>query len=131
MKRKGKGKSSMLLSPISTTIYIMVGASIALSFLAAKLILGGTIPIESMDTIVLCLVGIVSFLSCLNCGLRAKRKRFLWAMLGAVVYCMILLLGNLMLFGVAYSNVLPTILTVLCGGLAAAVLAGRKKGKSA
>lgn len=127
MKRKGKGSKAWLLPLIITP-----ALTVALSALAAKLMLSGTIGETGVGWCAAVIAGLVSLLLCAYSALRAARKKFLWGMAAAVAYACLLLVGNLLFFGEGYGSNIPTVCgAVVLGGFLGTLLGGAKRRKIA
>ena len=127
MKRKGKGSRPWLLPFIAMPVL-----TVALSLLAAKLILSGVIPEDGMLWCATVTVGIVSFLLCICSSFSAARKRFLWGMATALTYACLLLMANLLFFGEGYGGNIPAICgAVTLGGISGSMLGGGLHRKNA
>lgn len=130
MRRKGKG-SGKARSIIIQLVIAMPLLSIALALLCAKLMLGGSMHEEQMSLMAGVIAGTVSFLLCLYSAIRMPQKKILWGMLTAAGYACMLLLGNLLFFGVGYGNFACVLLPVFGAGLLASLLGAAKKRKFA
>ena len=127
MKRKGKGSGIgfgfLLFMPILT---------ILLALLFSKLILSGVIPEKGISWCACVIVGVVALLLCLFSSMKSAQKKFLWGMTTACIYACLLLLGNLLFFGVAYGGNVPAVLaTVLLSGMLGSLLGCKKRRKFA
>lgn len=107
----------------------MVGATLLLSMLCAALMEKGSIPEERTNLSACLIVGLVSLLSCAVTASCAKEKKLLRGMLGAGIYAALLLLGNLLFFGVGYADVLPILMSILAAGVLGSILGSLRKRK--
>ncbi|MBQ4564813.1 MAG: TIGR04086 family membrane protein [Oscillospiraceae bacterium] len=126
MKKRGKGSMSMLLQ-LAIAGLLMVG----LTILSAKLILSGMIPIAGIDLCAGVIVCIVSLVFSLLTARRSPQRKFLWGMLSAGVFYLILLICNLLFWGITFSGVLVRFLWVIGGGLLGSMLGHKKVRKYA
>ncbi len=126
MNRKGKGRGVFL-----QLFFAMPILTILLALLGAKLILSEVISEGAMQWCACIITGIVSFLLCLYTALRMPQKKFLWGLLTAAAYCCLLLLGNLLFFGVGYGNIPAVVMAVFGGGLFGSLLGAGKRRKFA
>ena len=128
MKRKGKrGTRGVALQ--------LLLALPLLTFLAAlgtaKLMLSEAIGQERAGLCVCIYTAVIAFAACLYCALRLPQKKILWGLLTAVSYLCLLLLSNLLFFGVGYGEILPVAGSVLGAGLVGSVLGAGKRRKYA
>ncbi len=130
MGRKGKKKQTVV-SIFTQILIAMPILTIVLSLLAAKIILSGTIREANLMGCVYTIGAIVSFLLSLYCALRMPQKKLIWGSAVAVLYAVMLLLGNLLFFGIGYGSMLPTLGAVLLGGIAGSLLGSVKRSKYA
>lgn len=121
-KQKG-GKSAVLL------IAGMVAATLLLSMLCAALMEKGSIPEERTNLSACVIVGLVSLLSCAVVASRAAEKKLLRGMLGAGIYAALLVVSNLLFFGVGYVEVLPLFMSILSAGVLGSILGSLRKKK--
>ena len=126
MKRKGRrGTRGVALQ--------LVIALPLLTFLAAlgtaKLMLSEAVGQERAGLCVCIYTAVIAFAACLYSALRLPQKKILWGLLTAIYYLCLLLLSNLLFFGVEYDHFLPILLTVLATGVAGSILGGIKKKK--
>ena len=124
MIKKGKGNTRSIVTQILIAMPLM---SIILSIIAAKMVLSGTIQEANFMICVYAIVGLVSFLVSMYCALRMKRKKVLWGMATACGYMVMLILGNLLFFGVGYGEILPTCAVVLSVGCAGSLIGAMKR----
>lgn len=130
MGRRGKRKQTVV-SIITQILIAMPILTIVLSLLAAKIILSGTIREANLMGCVYTIGAIVSFLLSLYCALRMPQKKLIWGSAVVVLYAVMLLLGNLLFFGIGYGRMLPTLSAVLLGGIAGSLLGSVKRSKYA
>lgn len=106
-----------------------------LTFLAAlgtaKLMLSEAVGQERAGLCVCIYTAVIAFAACLYCALRLPQKKILWGLLTAVSYLCLLLLSNLLFFGVGYGDILPVAGSVLGAGLVGSVLGAGKRRKYA
>ncbi|MDR0889352.1 MAG: TIGR04086 family membrane protein [Oscillospiraceae bacterium] len=131
MKGKhGKKRGGKLRNIVIQALVGAVLLTIVLSFILARFMLSGSIPERFINAIAAVIAGITAFAVAVYLAKRMPQQRMLWGFGGAAVYAMILLLGNLLFFGIGYGNIAPVFLTVLVAGLAGSMLgAGQKKRK--
>lgn len=128
MRKKGKRKSVGIFIQLLIAMLLL---TLLLSLGTAKLILSESVPQEKIGLCVCIYTALISFAVSLYSALRMPQKKFLWGLLTAVAYLCLLLLGNLLFFGIGYGNVLPGTLCVLCGGLLGSLLGAGKRKKYA
>ena len=75
------------------------------------------------------IVGLVSLLSCTVVASRAAEKKLLRGMLGAGIYAALLVVSNLLFFGVGYVEVLPLFMSILSAGVLGSILGSLRKKK--
>ena len=131
MKGKGKGSTEkagnkMILK--TALLYLVIMLSLAA--LVAQLIMMGIIP-EGSYTLMGAIIGsLTSLIGTWYCGRKAKEKRIIMGLISAIVYCLCLLAGNLLFFGVAYGKVVPIVLSVFGAGIVGSLIgAGKKQNK--
>lgn len=105
----------------------MPALTVALAALAGRLMLQGTLPERAGAIVAAAIAGLLSFTGALLTALRQKEKKLLWGLLVPAAYGLLLLLGNLLFFGVSYGNVLPVLLTVFGAGSLGALAGAAKK----
>lgn len=128
MSRKDKSKMKGI------AIQVLIGLpvlTLLLALGAAKLILGRSIGEERMGACACAIVAIVSFVASLYVAVRTPQKKIAWGILAAGMYGALLLLGNLLFFGVGYGKVLPVLGCVLGAGLLGSFLAAIRRRKYA
>lgn len=126
MKRKGKGRGIIIQLAIAMPVL-----TIAFAFGAAKLILSEAVPQAQGNLCIYVYTAVISFILCIYCALRVPQKKLLWGMLTACCYLCLLLLGNLLFFGIGYGHILPVASCVLGGGLLGSFLGAGKRRKYA
>ncbi len=126
MKRKGKGSV-----PVVGLLIAMPILTLLLALLGAKLILSEVVPETGMQWIAYLSAGITALFMSLLSAKTSAQKKFLWGMGAAGVYCCMLLLGNLLFFGVGYGNILGVVVSVFVGGFLGSLLGGIKRRKFA
>lgn len=109
-KQKGGKRAALLIAGL-------VGATLLMSMLCAALMEKGSIPEEKTNLCACVIVGLVSLMSCGLIASRASEKKLLRGILGAGIYTGLLLIGNLLFFGVGYADVLPILLSILAAGI--------------
>ena len=124
MKRKGKRGTR------GVALQLLIALPL-LTFLAAlgtaKLMLSEAVGQERAGLY----TAVIAFAACLYCALRLPQKKILWGLLTAVSYLCLLLLSNLLFFGVGYGDILPVAGSVLGAGLVGSVLGAGKRRKYA
>lgn len=128
MRRRGKRGNRNIITQL---LIAMPLVTFLLAFACAKMIVNEIIQEESMMLCVYAIVGFTSFITCLYCAMRMPQKKVLWGIATAAVYTVMLLLGNLLFFGVGYGQILPIMLTVLSTGFVASMLGAMKRRKYA
>ncbi|MBE6984027.1 MAG: TIGR04086 family membrane protein [Ruminococcaceae bacterium] len=128
MRRRGKRGSRNIITQLLVAMPLL---TFLLAFVCAKMIVSEILREESIMPCVYTIVGFTSFLACLYCAIRMPQKKALWGIATAGVYAAMLLLGNLLFFGVGYGQILPIILTVLGAGFVASMLGAMKRRKYA
>ena len=126
MNKNGKGRGVVLQAIIAMPIL-----TVLLSLAVAAMIRSELLPESYLQICACAVVAIVSFLVCLYCALRMSQKKFIWGLLIAATYCCILLLGNLLFFGVGYGNILSVVLTIITAGTMGSLLGATKPRKYA
>ena len=126
MNRKGKGKGTVL-----SLLIAMPVLTVLLALLGAKLILSEVIPEGAMQWCVCGITGLVAFILCLYCSLRIPQKKFLWGLVTAGAYCCLLLLSNLLFFGIGYGSIPSVALSIFAGGILGSLLGAGKRRKFA
>lgn len=109
-KQKGGKRAALLIAGL-------VGATLLMSMLCAALMEKGSIPEEKTNLCACVIVGLVSLMSCGLIASRASEKKLLRGIFGAGIYAGLLLIGNLLFFGVGYADVLPILLSILAAGI--------------
>lgn len=122
MSKKGKGRSVAVQLLIAMPLL-----TVGLSFAAAKMILSGTIGEENLTLCAYVIAGTISFVLSLYCAIRMPQKKALWGIGTAGCYAIVLLLGNLLFFGVGYGAILPMLGSVLGTGCIGSVLGAMKR----
>ncbi len=126
MKRKGKGSV-----PVVGLLIAMPMLTLLLSLLGAKLILSEVLPEQGTQWIAALVTGITALLLSFLCAKATTQKKFLWGMGTAGTYCCMLLLGNLLFFGVGYGSILGVAAFVFGGGVLGSLLGAIKRRKFA
>ena len=121
-KKTGRGK---LLWPL----LVMLLLTVALAGIGGALMDGGIVPEERMSILAEVCVGVVSLGVSAVMAAKAQEKKLLQGMIAAGAYAALLILGNLLFFGVEYDHFLPILLTVHATGVAGSILGGIKKKK--
>lgn len=124
MKRKGKGSTRGLLIQTGIAMPLL---TLLLALAVAKLMLSEIIPQEKASLCVCVFTGLIAFIASLYCAVRVPQKKILWGLLTAVFYLCLLLLCNLLFFGVGYGHILPVACSVMGGGLLGSFLGAVKK----
>lgn len=113
MRRKGKGRGSVSLTPL------FIGApllTLALSIAAAKLMDTQTLPQEQMRATVCLITGVVALLLSAYTALASPQRKLLNGLATAAGYAGALLLANQLFFAEGYGAVMPVLLSILVGG---------------
>lgn len=127
MKGKGRRKGGMFLPLLIAMPVLTILAAMG----SAKLILSGTIGEEQMQLCVCVYTAIIAFLLCMICALRSPQKKAIWGMGTAAFYFCMLLLGNVLFFGIGFGSVIPGAACVMGGGLLGTLLGAAKRRKIA
>lgn len=130
MGRKGKRKQTAA-SFILQILIAMPILTITLSIIAAKMILAGTLREDCLMMCVYTIGSLVSLLLSLYCAIRVPQKKFLWGSAVAALYALLLMLGNLLFFGIGYGSILPQLTAVILGGICGSLLGSVKRRKYA
>lgn len=128
MKRKGKKNARGLVFQLAIAMPLL---TILLALLSAKLILKETIGEEQAGLCVCVLTGLVAFVTSLYSAIRMPQKKMLWGGLTAIGYLCLLLLCNLLFFGIGYGHVVMIASCVIAGGLIGSFLGAIKHRKYA
>ena len=131
MKQSKKGRRHSKDPRPYKPLYWMPIITVLLCVLCAKLILGKKLPESWIEFSPRIICAVVSLLGSFLGAKVAPRKVFLWGMVNAVGYCMMLLLCNLLFFGETFSGIGKMILWILGGGFLGMLLGGMKKSKIA
>ena len=128
MTKKGTKKNPAARRLVGK-LFAMLAATAALAAAGAALMAGGSIPEEKLGLLAQGITGAVS----LACGwitaAKAAEKKLLHGLIGPGLYLLVLLLGNLLFFGVGYENLLPVGLTVLAAGVGGSILGSLRRKK--
>ena len=128
MKRKGKKSARGIILQLVIAMPLL---TILFALLSAKLILKETIREEQAGICVCVLTGTVAFVASLYSAIRMPQKKMLWGGLTAIGYLCLLLLCNLLFFGIGYGHVLQITSSVIGGGLVGSFLGALKHRKYA
>ena len=125
-RTKGKGSASVLLN-------LALGTILTLGFtvLSAKLILSGTLNENGIDLYAGITKGIVALVLSLLTARRSPQRKILWGLLAVALYYLLLVICNLLFFGIAFSGVLQSALWIMGGGLLGSLLGNKKVRKYA
>ena len=125
-RTKGKGSASVLLN-------LALGTILTLGFtvLSAKLILSGTLNENGIDLYAGITKGIVALVLSLLTARRSPQRKILWGLLAVALYYLLLMICNLLFFGIAFSGVLQSALWIMGGGLLGSLLGNKKVRKYA
>lgn len=128
MKKNGTGKKRRGRGVV-LVILAMTILTLGLTGAFAALTEAGTIPEEKTGLLAMLTVGIVSLASCSVIAARAPERKLLRGLCGAAIYAAMLLIGNLLFFGVGYAEVLPILMSILAGGAVGSILGSFKRKK--
>ena len=128
MKRKGKKSARGIVLQLVIAMPLL---TLLFALLSAKLILGETIGEGSAQACVCVYTAIIAFILSLYCAIRMPQKKVMWGALTAVGYLCLLLISNLLFFGVGYGHILQIAACVLGGGLPGSFLGAVKRRKYA
>lgn len=125
-RTKGKGSASVLMN-------LALGTILTLGFtvLSAKLILSGTLHENGIDLYAGITKGIVALVLSLLTARRSPQRKILWGLLAVALYYLLLMICNLLFFGIAFSGVLQSALWIMGGGLLGSLLGNKKVRKYA
>ena len=124
MSKKGKHRVGKIATQILIAMPVL---TILFSVAAAKMILSGTIKEDMIAICGYAIGAIVSFLLSLYCAIRMPQKKALWGLATSAAYAIVLLLGNLLFFGIGYGQVLPMLGAIIASGGAGSVLGAIKR----
>ncbi len=127
MKKSKKGSTF----PITRSLLWMPILTILLALIWGELILNAVIPEEQGRAVAVTIAFIVSFICCLITVKRCPNQKLLWSLGTAISYGCMLMLGNLLFFGVAYTGMAGQWCSILSAGLIAGFLPKKKRGKYA
>ena len=129
MLKKGKGRGTPK-NPCRP-IYWMPVCGILLCLITAKLILWKKIPETAIPILPQIIGAIVSFLGAFRGARLAPRRCFLWGMINSCTLFLMLMLGNLLFFGIAFHGIGSMCIWILGGGVTGSILSNIKRGKIA
>lgn len=102
--------------------------TLLLALAAGRIMLSGGLPESAMTLVAAVIAAIVTMIASVLTAVRMKEKKMLWGIFTTLFYAAMLLLGNLLFFGVAYGNIWSILCTVLVTGtIGSFVGASRKK----
>ncbi|MGM9553619.1 MAG: TIGR04086 family membrane protein [Faecousia sp.] len=128
MKRKGKKSTRGIVVQLVIAMPLL---TILFALLSAKLILEQLVGEEYTGTCVCIYTALIAFVLCFYCAIRMPQKKILWGMLTAIAYLCLLLLSNLLFFGIGYGHILPVSACILGAGLIGSFLGAAKRRKYA
>lgn len=128
MKRKGKKSTRGIVVQLVIAMPLL---TILFALLSAKLILEQLVGEEYTGTCVCIYTALIAFVLCFYCAIRMPQKKILWGMLTAIGYLCLLLLSNLLFFGIGYGHILPVSACILGAGLIGSFLGAAKRRKYA
>ena len=105
--------------------------TVVLAFLGGELILRGVISEQQGRGAALIITFTVSCVCSCITGKRCAKMRMVWCLGTAVVYGCMLMIGNLLFFGVSFRHLGMSWLAVICGGIVAVFASVKKNGKYA
>lgn len=126
-----KVKKSNTKAIVLQLLIAMPILTILLALLSAKLILSETIAEEQGQICVCVYTAVVSFAASVYCAARMPQKKLLWGMLSAVLYLCLLLVSNLLFFGIGFGSLFAVSACVLGAGLFGGLLGAGKRKKYA
>ena len=129
MNRKVTGTAASL--PVGLAVGAVVSSAVtaAGSALAAKLVLGGSIPEGAIGYCAMVILLLASALGAWTAAGRIRHRRLYVCMLSGAVYYGCLLMLTALFFGGQYQGMGVTALVVLAGCVTAALLEKKGKGK--
>lgn len=130
MSRRGK-RSTKTKSVVLQLLIAMPILTVLLALLGAKLILSSVIAESQIGVVVFMIAMLVSLVGSWYAAMRMSQKRFFWGLSFTGCYGLLLLLSNLLFFGVAYTSVGAVLCAVACGGLTGSLLGAAKRKKYA
>ena len=128
MRKKSKSKTKAKFIIFLTAVPVL---TFLLSLLTARLILSGKLSEERLDLGAMVITGLVAFIASLYITIRSPQKKLLWGVGSSAVYLLMLMLGNLLFFGVGYGRVFPQLLIILGSGFLGGVCGAAKRKKYA
>lgn len=128
MTKKGTKKNPAMRRLIAILL-IMLTATVALAAAGGALVESGSIPEEKLTLLAQGIAGAVSLVGGWIRAVKATRKKLLQGLLGSGLYFALLLLSNLLFFGVGCENLLPVGLTILASGIGGSILGSLRKKK--
>lgn len=131
MNKLGKGRGKEKHSAPWKPLYWMPALTVALCFLSAQLILWKKLPEAVVEIIPQIIGAVTSFLGAYSGARIASRQRFLWGIINAGSYVVLLMIGNVLFFGEPFSGIGTMILWVMSSGVMGSLMANLKKSKIA
>ena len=129
MRKAGKGRGTPR-APLSP-LYRMPLLMILLCVITAKLILWGKLPEVSLDHIPYIIGSLVAIYGAYKGTRLAPRRRLLWGITNAILFALMLVMGNILFFGEPFSDHGQMFLWIIGGGIIGSFVANIKKGKIA
>ena len=123
MKRKQTGKGS---AGILICILLILILTMGLALLFAKLILSEVIAQKNLQLCASAIALMVSFVTGMIGAKKTERRKFLWGISSCGILFLVLLISNLLFFGVSFQNVPMIGAGILVGGIPGSLL-GKKK----
>lgn len=125
MSKKGKSKTRSIIIQLLISMPVL---TVLFALGAAKLILSELLPQEKMQLYACIYAAIIAFAISIYASLRMPQKKVVWGIITTVTYLCMLLLGNLLFFGIGYGHILPVAASVMIAGLIGSLFgAGKRK----
>ncbi len=131
MNRKKKSKDRGVLYPIKASVVWMPILTVALSLLGGFMVWKEWVSEDKIGLLAPIFAALVSFVGAWLTLRRCSNRRLLWALGSGGVYGCMLMLSNLLFFGVVYQGVGAVWGAVLSSAALAVLSPEKKKGKIA
>ena len=128
MKKGQVGKGRVRLPVVVPAVILL---TFGLVLLCSKLILSGVIGEKHIRLCAGAIAGIVVMLITIFVARRSPRRKLLWGLMAASGYYLLLMVCNLLFFGIGFSNMVPVAAWVFGAGLLGTLLGSKKVRKYA
>ena len=120
------GRAMSIPAGLALGAMVSVAATVVISLIGAQMIMSEILPQEQIGycSMVALLAGTI--LGSVTASGKVKRRRIVICMLSGVVYLCILLAATALFFGGQYDGFLATVITVMLGCVASALLLNSK-----